>query len=282
MTDESPMLDVQSGPADLCLAIDRVGVKNLELPLVVRDRAQGTQNTVARVDLGADLPGLFKGTHMSRLVQALEEWSGILDYQTVRTLLHDVRQRLDARRAYVRFSFPFFISKQAPVTRSSGLMAYQCQLTGELGPAEGTPPQGNADAYRDGEPASRPRFLLRVDVPVMTVCPCSKAISREGAHSQRAVVRISCRFKGLLWLEELIAIAERAGSTQLYSVLKREDEKHVTEEAFSQPAFVEDVVRKAAHELGQHPQITWYSVEVESFESIHNHSAFAGIERGVE
>lgn len=264
------MQDIQSSPASVSMAIDRVGVKNLQAPLVVRDRERGSQHTVARVDIGADLPAAFKGTHMSRFVQALEEWSHDLDYHGVRALLLDVRKRLDARRAYVHFDFPFFVRKPAPVSHSPGQMTYQCHLTGELG-----------DPQRPPREDDKPRFLLAVDVPVMTVCPCSKAICEEsgGAHSQRAVVRLQCRFTGLLWLEDLIAIGESAGSCQLYSMLKREDEKHVTEAAFERPAFVEDVVRNAAQALESHPQVTWYAVEVESFESIHNHSAFAGIEK---
>jgi len=262
------MKDIQSGPASVSMAIDRVGVKHLQTPLVVRDRECGSQHTVARVDLGADLPAAFKGTHMSRFVQALEEWGHDLDYHGVRALLLDVRQRLDARRTYVSFQFPFFVRKQAPVSGSPGLTSYRCHLTGELG-----------DPERPPHPEDKPRFLLGVDVPVMTVCPCSLAICEQGAHSQRAEVRLRCRFTGLLWLEELIAIAEASGSCELYSMLKREDEKHVTEKAFARPTFVEDVVRNAAHALTTHPQVTWYSVEVESFESIHNHSAFAGIEK---
>ncbi len=261
------MQDVQSGPASVSMHIDRVGVKNLELPLLLRDRARGTQHTVARVDIGADLPAAFKGTHMSRFIEALEAWSQELDYRGVRALLADVRRRLQAQRAYVHFRFPFFLHKEAPVSGSPGLMSYQCRLTGELGGAQAA------------EQPDKPRFLLGVDVPVMTVCPCSLAISDEGAHSQRAVVRIDCRFEGFLWLEELIAVAEAAGSSELYSLLKREDEKYVTEAAFGSPAFVEDVVRKAALALEQHPQVTWYEVEVESFESIHNHSAVARIEK---
>ncbi len=262
------MQDVQSGPASVSMAIDHAGVKNLELPLRLRERAGGSQHTVARVDIGADLPALFKGTHMSRFIEALEEWSGELDYHGMRALLLDVRRRLDARSAYVRFHFPFFMRKASPATGSKGMMSYQCVMTGQLG-----------DPEREPASADRLEFLLGVDVPVMTVCPCSKAICEEGAHSQRAEVRIRCRFKGLLWLEDLIAIAEMSGSSQLYSLLKREDEKYVTEAAFREPAFVEDVVRKASQALETHSQVTWYSVEVESFESIHNHSAFAAIEK---
>ncbi|MBG0776024.1 MAG: GTP cyclohydrolase I FolE2 [Desulfovibrionaceae bacterium] len=260
------MRDVQSGPAQVALPIDRVGVKNLRLPLLVRDRVNGNQHTVADVDIGADLPAHFKGTHMSRFVEALDSWSEDLDYKSVQRLLNDVRARLEAERAFVTFRFPFFLAKQAPATGSPAIMSYDCRLTGEIGP----------------EDNGRPRFLLQVDVPVMTVCPCSKAISDEGAHSQRALVRIQARFAGFTWLEELVDIADAAGSSPVYTLLKREDEKFVTESAFANPTFVEDVVRSVAQALAAHPQTTWFRVEVESFESIHNHSAFAVIEQRIE
>lgn len=256
------MEDVQNSPAQVAMPIDRVGVKNLQLPLVVSDRAQGRQHTVATVDIGVDLPAHFKGTHMSRFVEALENWTEELDYASMKRLLEDVKNRLEARKAYVLFRFPYFIRKKAPATGSPGLVCYQCRLTGEL---EGT----------------RPSFLLEVEVPVMTVCPCSKAISDEGAHSQRAVVRIAVRMTRFSWLEEFIDLAEVSGSSPVYTLLKREDEKFVTEDAFAHPTFVEDVVRAAAQRLERHPQISWFRVEVESFESIHCHNAFASIERTV-
>lgn len=258
------MKDVQNFPADVALDIDRVGVKNLELPIVVRDRAKGRQHTVAKVEISADLPAAFKGTHMSRFVEALEAWTGELDHAGVRALLKDVASRLQAQRAYVVFEFPFFKRKNSPASGISSLMSYDCRLTCEL----------------NGNNPDTPNYLLFVDVPVMTVCPCSLALCEEqgGAHSQRASVRIRSRFTGLLWLEDLIAIAEDAGSSPVYSLLKREDEKKLTEDAFANPTFVEDVVRKASQSLSAHPQVTWYRVEVESFESIHNHSAYAIIE----
>jgi GTP cyclohydrolase I len=160
----------------------------------------------------------------------------------------------------VHLRFPYFRDVQAPATGAPGVMAYHCRLTGEL-------------AHND-----RPAFLLEVAVPVMTVCPCSKAICADAAHSQRAEVRIRCRFTGFVWVEEIIDLAAAAGSSPVYTLLKREDEKHVTETAFANPTFVEDVVRAAAHDLENHPRVTWYRVEVESFESIHNHSAYAVIE----
>ena len=254
------MEDVQNSPAPVALPIDRVGVKGLKLPLLVRDRAQGTQHTVANVDVSVDLPAAFKGTHMSRFVETLEEWNAEISYQSVRRLLLDIKQRLEARRAYARFCFPYFIKKSAPASGIPALISYQCRLTGEL----------------DDEGQ---HFCLEVDVPVMTVCPCSKAISDEGAHSQRAMVRMNLRMKVFSWLEDFIDIAEASGSSAVYTLLKREDEKFVTEQAFAHPTFVEDVVRNVAQRLSEHGQVEWFSVEVESMESIHNHNAFARIER---
>lgn len=258
--------DVQSHPADVPVDIDRVGITAFRLPLVVRDRDQGRQHTVALVDMGVDLPASFKGTHMSRFVEALEDWrerSGEeLDYPSVKRLLEDVRERLHAQKASVRFQFPYFRVKAAPATGSSAPVSYDCRLTGELG---------------DGKPL----FLLEVDVPVTTVCPCSKAISRAGAHGQRTLIRLAVRMSRFEWMEEFIDLAESAGSAPVYSLLKRQDEKAVTEQAYDNAHFVEDVVRGVASRLSAHPYITWYRVEVESFESIHCHNAFARIERNL-
>jgi len=256
------MEDVQKGPADVAVPIDRVGVRGMTLPLVVRDRALGRQHTVAEADLGVELPADFKGTHMSRFVEALENFNDELDYASLKHLLEDVKTRLEARKAYVMFRFPYFVRKAAPATGSLGIMRYDCVLTGELD--EG-----------------RPVFVLEVDVPVMTVCPCSKAISDEGAHSQRAVVRMTVRMTGFAWIEDFVEIAETSASSSVYTLLKREDEKYVTENAFAHPAFVEDVVRGVADRLHRHPSVGWFRVEVESFESIHAHNAFARIERTV-
>ena len=252
--------DVQSRPAKVRLAIDCVGVRGLELPLVVRDRAQGRQHTVARVDMGVALPSAFKGTHMSRFVEALENWGEEVNYHSVKRLLDDVKQRLKACRAYVLFCFPYFVRKRAPRSGAEGVVSYACRLTGEA------------------DEQGKTSFLLELDVPVMTVCPCSKAISAEGAHSQRAQVRLRLRLRGFSWLEEFIEIAEGAASSPVYACLKREDEKFVTEHAFAAPAFVEDVVRTVARDLARHPQVEYFRVEVESCESIHCHNAFAWIE----
>ncbi|OEU65324.1 MAG: GTP cyclohydrolase [Desulfovibrio sp. S3730MH75] len=254
------MEDVQNSPSQVAMAIDRVGVRDLTLPLVVRDRASECQHTMAKVALSVDLPAHFKGTHMSRFIEALEDWSEELDYKSFFNLLNDILRRLEARSAHAKLCFPFCLKKTSPVSGRKGFMSYDCSVEGE---------------FVGGEL----EFTLGVKVPVMTVCPCSKAISDEGAHSQRAVVHIKTRSKGFVWLEDLIEIAEASGSSQVYSLLKREDEKYVTEKSFSNPAFVEDVVRNAANGLEKHSKISWYKVDVESFESIHNHCAFASIEK---
>ena len=257
------MEDVQNSPASVALPIDRVGVKSLRLPIIVRDKENGQQHTVADVKLSVDLPAHFKGTHMSRFVEALEDWSEELDYASFKNLLADIAKRLEARKAFVTFTFPYFKRQDSPASGRVGLMDYTCCLRGEY-----------SEEHLD--------ITLGVEVPVMTVCPCSKAISDEGAHSQRATVNVQAKAHGFCWIEDLISIAEESGSCKVYSLLKRSDEKFVTEAAFANPAFVEDVVRKTADGLLKHPRITWFRVEVESMESIHNHSAFASIERTVD
>ena len=254
------MEDVQRHAPKVPINIDRVGIRGITVPLLVRDRAQGSRQTVARVDLGVDLPASFKGTHMSRFIEALEEWNDEINYQSVRRLLATVKERLEARRSYVRFCFPYFVHKPAPSSGIKSIISYECRLTGEL----------------DEKGQS---FLLEVDVPVMTVCPCSKAISREGAHSQRTMIHLAVRMSGFSWIEEFIEMAEASGSSAVYTLLKREDEKYVTEHAFAQPTFVEDVVRNVAQRLTEHEHVRWFRVEVESMESIHSHNAFACIER---
>ena len=244
------------------MPIDSVGVRSLQLPIRVSQREGGPQHSVATVELGVELPAAFKGTHMSRFVEALENWNEDLSYISMKRLLEDILHRLQARKAQIIFAFPFFIRRLSPVSRASGVQGYACRVTGELGSGQ-----------------SKLVFLLEIHAPVMTVCPCSKAISDEGAHSQRADVRIALRLKGFNWLEEFIDIAEQAASSPTYPLLKREDEKFVTEQAFANPRFVEDVVRNVAGRLEKHTQVTWVRVEVESFESIHAHNAYARIER---
>jgi len=256
------MQDIQNSPSCLSMPIDRVGVKNLRYPLVVRNKNNGVQHTVAQVDLYVDLPGKFKGTHMSRFIEALQEWAGVLDYHSFKQLLGEVRTRLEARRAHVTFSFPFFMDQMAPRSQIQAMMDYQCRFIGEL-------------------EADKPKMYVSVEVPVMTVCPCSLAICKNGAHSQRAVIRITAQFDGMLWLEDVIGMAQSSASSPVHALLKRVDEKHVTEQAFANPTFVEDVVRNVADKLKTHSAIHWFKAEVESFESIHNHNAYACIDMTV-
>ena len=256
------MIDVQKNAPEVPIAIDRVGVRNVTVPLFARDRGStsGRQQTVASADLSVDLPSDFKGTHMSRFVEALEAWEGEISYHGVNKLLSTIRQRLEARRAHVVFRFPYFIRKAAPATGAKSLVSYDCTLEGTL------------------DETGQQRFVLGIVVPVMTVCPCSKAISDEGAHSQRSLVRMTLIMKGFAWIEDFVAMAEESGSSPVYTILKRADEKYVTEHAFANPCFVEDVVRNVAKRLADNEHVIGFMVEVESMESIHNHNAIACIE----
>ena len=257
------MEDVQNSPAPVALPIDRVGVKGLKLPLLVRDRAQGTQHTVANVDVSVDLPAAFKGTHMSRFVEALHQHGPLLDVHTALAIPRELLRRLSARRSHVEMEFPFFRAKNAPVTGIEGLMDYVVRF--------------EMEAEADNKLAD---FKLTVVVPVTTLCPCSKAMSAYGAHNQRGLVTYSVRFASRpVWIEDLIDLVESCASCSLYSVLKRPDEKWVTEKAYENPVFVEDLVRNVALKTQSHSAFSWYRVEAENFESIHNHQAYAVIER---
>lgn len=259
----SELTDTQNEIDDRLIPIDRVGIKGLRFPLEVREEAGTTQKTVATAALTVDLPAHLKGTHMSRFVEALQEQLGVLDVSTIENLPRNLIARLFAKRAHVEIQFPFFISKSAPVTRKTGLVDYEVKFTIDVDTDHG------AD------------FILTVIVPVATLCPCSKAISERGAHNQRGTITYSVRSSEPLRIEELIRIAEESASCELYSVLKRPDEKAVTERAYDNPVFVEDVVRNVAKFSNAHPKITWYRIEVENFESIHNHSAYAVIEKKI-
>jgi GTP cyclohydrolase I len=259
----SELTDTQNESDDRLIPIDRVGIKGLRFPVEVREKSGATQRSVATAALTVDLPAHLKGTHMSRFVEALHEQGGILDVNTVETLPCDLLGRLSATRAFVEFQFPFFISKAAPISKKMGLVDYEVRFSVDV----------DSDGGSD--------FVLTVIVPVATLCPCSKAISERGAHNQRGTVTFSVRSSEVIEIEELIEIAEKSASCELYSLLKRPDEKAVTERAYDNPVFVEDVVRNVAAFANDDPRITWYKVEVENFESIHNHSAYAVIEKAI-
>lgn len=253
--------DTQNERDDRCLPIDRVGVKGLRFPVEVRDKGGSIQRTVATVSLAVDLPAHFKGTHMSRFVEALHSHGGCLDVHSILSLPRELHRRLDARKAHISIQFPFFLSKPAPVSGKTGLMDYEVRFDIDAG----------ADGMSD--------FVLTVMVPVATLCPCSKAISDRGAHNQRGLVTYSVRSSKPIWIEDLIALVERSASCELYSLLKRVDEKAVTERAYDNPVFVEDLVRNIASRSNSHDLINWYRVEAENYESIHNHNAYAVIEK---
>ncbi len=252
--------DVQSRPDHRMIDIDKVGVKDISYPIVVLDKYNGTQNTVARINVYVNLPYRHKGTHMSRFIEILSEFRRNISIKNISSILEETRRRLHAQSAHLELTFPYFIEKQAPVTGSRGLMEYICSIKGSL----------NSNGHID--------LLVGVKVPITTLCPCSKEISRVGAHNQRGEVRVQVRFKKFFWIEDLIRLIEESASCEVYALLQRPDEKFVTEHAYANPRFVEDVVREIAQKLDKMDNFTWYSVDSENFESIHNHSAYAYIE----
>lgn len=253
--------DIQNECDDRHLPIDRVGVKDLRFPVEIRDKGGSTQRTVATLSLAVDLPAHFKGTHMSRFLEVLHAHGGCLDVHSILALPRELLKRLDARKSHVCIRFPFFLSKSAPVSGKTGLMDYEVGFETEADSG------GGSD------------FVVTVMVPVTTLCPCSKAISQRGAHNQRGLVTYAVRSSKPIWIEDLIALVERSASCELYSLLKRVDEKAVTERAYDNPVFVEDLVRNVASRSNAHQTITWYRVEAENFESIHHHNAYAVIEK---
>lgn len=258
----STLKDTQSEHDHRQVPIDRVGVRSLRFPLRIRDRDQQEQHTVALVSLAVDLPHHYKGTHMSRFVEVLHAHGQVLDVKSIAAMPRELLARLNAERAHTEFRFPYFRSKAAPVTKARGLVDYGVVF--------------EVDAN-----AQEIDFKVTVEVPVATLCPCSKAISARGAHNQRGMVTLSVRFTQPIWIEDLIELVEASASCELYSLLKRPDEKFVTEAAYDNPVFVEDLVRNVAVRATKHGQIKWFKVEAENFESIHNHNAYAMIEQTV-
>lgn len=260
------MIDVQSRQDLRGIALDRVGVTGLRYPIVVLDQAHERQETVASITMSVNLPHHFKGTHMSRFVEVLNQHHGEITMRTLPQILKDLRARLDAESARVELSFPYFLERKAPVSNARGLMDFDCSFIGEM--------SGDAS-----------EFSLGVKVPVTSLCPCSKEISDYGAHNQRGIITLQVRstlaedgHPHLVWIEELIAVAEASASSPVYPLLKRADERHVTMQAYDNPVFVEDMARNVAGRLQGDPRIAWFHIHAENFESIHNHSAFASLE----
>jgi GTP cyclohydrolase I len=255
------MIDIQNQKDERNIDIKKVGVKGIKYPITVLDRLHGAQQVNAAINMYVNLPHHFKGTHMSRFVEILNEYRGQVNIKTLKIILEKVREKLRAKSAHMEIDFPYFIEKAAPISGAKSLMEYNCRLWGKN--------QG-----------SKTDILVGVVVPVTTVCPCSKEISNAGAHNQRSIVTVMLRFKKFFWIEDIIKTVENSASGEVFSLLKRVDEKHVTEKAYENPMFVEDVVRNVAERLNQDDNFTWYSVEAENYESIHNHSAYAYVEKG--
>ena len=262
MNDPRPFAipDVQSSADTRQLAIDRVGIKAIRHPARVRDKTGGVQHTVAMFNMYVFLPHSFKGTHMSRFVEILNGHEREISVESFETILREMVERLNADCGRIEMTFPYFINKAAPVSGVRSLMDYEVTFTGEI--VNG--------AYG---------FTMKVVVPVTSLCPCSKGISDYGAHNQRSHVTITARTRGFVWIEDLVRVCEEQASCELYGLLKRPDEKYVTERAYDNPKFVEDLVRDVAAVLNADERIEAYVVESENFESIHNHSAYALIER---
>ncbi len=257
------MRDVQNYPDFRNMDIDKVGVKDIRHPVTVKDKAEGLQKTVASINMYVNLPHQYKGTHMSRFVELLSEFTDTksLDLHSFTGIMEEMKIRLDAESAHLEMTFPYFIKKCAPVSGAPGLMEYLCCFRGSI--------NGN----------QQPDRIVEVRAPITTLCPCSKEISSFGAHNQRGEIRVAVRYKSFFWIEDLLSLMESCASSEVYSVLKRDDEKAVTETAYQNPMFVEDVVREVALKLSEDDNFTWFAVETENFESIHNHSAYAYIER---
>lgn len=253
------MRDVQNDADFRRIEINKVGVKNLKYPIVLRDKIHNEQHTIASINMYVNLPHHFRGTHMSRFIEILNKYRREIDIHNIGNILKEVKERLNAEAAHLEIEFPYFIEKEAPVSKAKSLMEYQCRFIGELN--------------------DRVKLLLGVSVPILTVCPCSKEISKHGAHNQRGVITLLLKFKGFLWIEDVIGMVEDCASGSVYSLLKREDEKYVTEKSYENPTFVEDVVRNVATKLNKQENILWYKVEVESYESIHNHDAYACVQK---
>ncbi|MDR2481275.1 MAG: GTP cyclohydrolase FolE2 [Spirochaetaceae bacterium] len=255
------MIDIQRLKENRGIKLKKVGIKRLRYPVRIRVKGENVYQTpIATIELSVEVPANIKGTHMSRFTSIVHKYKDVIHSQRFIEMIQDIQKTLEAPRAYGKFSFSYYLEKNAPVSHETSLMEYICEL-------EGTSASGNDELY------------LTVTVPVTTLCPCSKAISEMGAHNQRADVKVTVDVsKEFLWIEDIIKAVEDSASSPLYSLLKRVDEKYVTEQAYKNPQFVEDVVREVylrIEKLFQNKKNCNFTVECESYESIHNHSAFA-------
>ena len=255
--------DVQNTPDTRHLSINKVGIKDIRHPVRVRDRSGGEQHTVASFNMYVNLPHNFKGTHMSRFVELLNAYEREITVESFKDILLRMRKALAAESGHIEMNFPYFISKPAPISGVESLLDYDVTLIGEI--------NGNKSV-----------MTIQVVVPVTSLCPCSKEISDYGAHNQRSHVTITAHTQDFVWIEDLIDIVEEEASCEIFGLLKRPDEKFVTERAYDNQKFVEDMVRDVAKRLAADKRISGYRIESENFESIHNHSAYAMIEKNMK
>jgi GTP cyclohydrolase I len=253
--------DIQNRPDHRHIEIQKVGVKNIKYPIIVKDKKNKTQHTIATFNMYVNLPHHFKGTHMSRFIELLNEYRQGIDIKNVPRILAKIKKKLHAESAHVEIEFPYFIEKAAPVSKAKSLLGYTCRFIGST----------DSNGHN--------KLIVGVEVPVTTLCPCSKEISKKGAHNQRSKVSVHLCFKKFFWIEDIIRLVEESVSSPVYSLLKRRDEQFVTEQAYENPMFVEDVVRTIAEKLSSNANFTWFSVESENMESIHNHNAYAMVEK---
>jgi GTP cyclohydrolase IB len=253
------MKDIQNQFDDRKIPINKVGIKELKYPVKVLDKKNGYQNTVATINMYVDLPDNYKGTHMSRFVEMLPAIGENISLKAFASILKQMKNQLNAASSHIEIEFPYFVEKKAPVSKTPNLMNYKCKFIGS------------------SDPEDKIDIILELHVPILSVCPCSLEISDIGAHNQRGKVKLSIRFKKFVWIEDMIRLVEKSASCDVFSVLKRVDEKYITEKSFSNPKFVEDIVRDVAQKIKKDSNITWFETSVESFESIHNHNAYAFI-----
>lgn len=253
------MKDIQKLKDDRNMRIDRVGIKDIKYPITVMDKYNKFQQTTASINMYVDLPHETKGTHMSRFIEMLHLFRNQVSLHTCSKILEEMKQQLEAESAHIEIRFPYFIEKKAPVSGVPGLMDYNCAFIAT----------SEANGITD--------IHVELKVPVTSLCPCSKEISEYGAHNQRGEVSLSVRFNDFIWMEDMIGLIEESASCDVFPILKRSDEKYVTEKAYDNPKFVEDIVRDVAVKLEADKNITWYSIGVENFESIHNHNVYAYI-----
>ncbi|MDY6844998.1 MAG: GTP cyclohydrolase FolE2 [Thermodesulfobacteriota bacterium] len=252
------MIDIQNKLDYRRLDIKKVGVKDIKYPIVVYDKYNKFQPTVARFNMYVNLPHHFKGTHMSRFIEVLNAYRGMINPKTLFSMMDEMKRKLKAESAHLELEFPYFIEKQAPVTKEKSMMEYTCRFLAESD--------------------SKKVLFVELDVPITTLCPCSKNMCEHGAHNQRGRITVRLKYNKFFWIEDVIEIIENSASCEIYSLLKRPDEKFVTEKAYNNPMFVEDIVRNVAINLNTIEEVTWQYIEAENFESIHNHSAYALVE----